>query len=160
MELERTALPGVGVSYTLSTDEGRRIGVVAHLRGQRDLISYDAEDRERVLHTVRLSETEARTVAHLLDLPVFVDQVTELARGLNGVDAVRIPIVAGSPYCGRRLGETRARTRTGASIVAVVRDGRAIPSPTPDFAFRMGDGVVAVGDDAATTALRDVLING
>ena len=160
MELERTALPGLGVSYTFATAEGQRIGVVAHISGRRDVISYDPEDPERVLHTVALDETEARTVGQLLDSPVFVDQVTELARGLNGVEAVRIPIVAGSPYCGRRLADTRARTRTGASIVAVVRDGRAIPSPTPDFEFRAGDGVVAVGDDAATAALRELLING
>jgi K+/H+ antiporter YhaU regulatory subunit KhtT len=44
--------------------------------------------------------------------------------------------------------------------VAVVRDGRAIPSPTPDFEFRGGDAVVAVGDDTATAALRNLLING
>ena len=113
-----------------------------------------------MLHTVVLNETEARTVAQLLDLPVVVDRMTELGRGLDAVEAVRVPIAAGSPYCGRRLADTRARTRTGASIVAVVRDGRAIPSPTPDFEFRSGDGVVAVGDDAATTALRDLLING
>jgi TrkA domain protein len=160
MELERTALPGTGVAYTLVTDEGQRVGVVAHLSGRRDLISYDPEDPERVLHTVGLSEAEARTVAHLLDLPVFVDQVNDLARGLDGVEAVRIPVAAGSPYCGRRLADTRARTRTGASIVAVVRDGRAIPSPTPDFEFRNGDAIVAVGDEAATTALRELLING
>lgn len=67
------------------------------------MISYDPDDPERVLHTVALDETEARTIGHLLDLPVFVDQVTELARGLDGVEAVRIPIVAGSPHCGRRL---------------------------------------------------------
>ena len=160
MELERTALPGLGVSYAFTAAEGQHVGVVAHLSGRRDLISYEAEDHERVLHTVVLNEREARTVAHLLDLPVFVDQVTELARGLDGVEAVRIPIGAGSPYCGRRLADSRARTRTGASIVAVVRDGRAIPSPTPDFEFRAGDGVVAVGDGAATDALRELLING
>jgi TrkA domain protein len=160
MELERTALPGLGVSYAFATAEGQRVGVVAHASGRRDLMSYDPKDRERVLHTVVLNETEARTIAQLLDLPVFVDQVAELARGLDGVEAVRIPIVPGSPYCGRRLADTRARTRTGASIVAVVRDGRAIPSPTPDFEFRNGDGVVAVGDDAATAALRELLING
>jgi TrkA domain protein len=160
MELDRTALPGTGVAYSLATDEGQRIGVVAHLSGRRDLISYDPEDRDRVLHTVALNETEARTVAQLLDLPVFVDQVNELARGLDGVEAVRIPIPAESPYCGRPLGDTRARTRTGASIVAVVRDGQVIPSPAPDFEFRHGDAVVAVGDDAAVTALRDILIKG
>jgi TrkA domain protein len=159
MELQRTALPGTGVAYSLATAEGQHVGVVAHLSGRRDLISYDPQDPERVLHTVALTGSEARTVAHLLDLPVFVDQVTDLARGLDGVQAVRIPIPAGSPYCGRSLGDTRARTRTGASIVAVVRDGRAIPAPRPDFEFRQGDGVVAVGDDAATAALREILLN-
>jgi len=160
MELERTALPGTGVAYSLATAEGQRIGVVAHLSGRRDLISYDPADHEQVLHSVALNDVEARTVAQLLDLPVFVDQVADLARGLDGVQAVRIPIAAGSPYCGRRLADTRARTLTGASVVAVVRDGRAIPSPTPDFEFRGGDAVVAVGDDAATAALRELLING
>jgi TrkA domain protein len=160
MELERTALPGLGVSYTFATDAGQRVGVVAHLSGRRDVISYDPDDQERVLHTAVLNETEARTVAQLLGLPIFVDQVTELSRGLDGVEAVRIPIVAGSPYCGRRLADTRARTRTGASVVAVIRDGNAIPSPAPDFEFRSGDAVVAVGDDAATAALREVLIDG
>jgi TrkA domain protein len=160
MELERTALPGLGLSYTFGTAEGQRIGVVAHLSGRRDLVSYDPEDPDRVLHTVALDETEARTVAQLLDLPIVVDQVTELTGGLDGVQTVRIPIAAGSPYCGRRLADTRARTRTGASIVAVVRDGHAIPSPTPDFEFRGGDRVVAVGDAAAVTGLREVLING
>jgi TrkA domain protein len=160
LELDRTALPGLGLSYTLGTAEGRRIGVVAHLSGRRDLVSYDPEDPDRVLHTAVLDRTEARTVAQLLDLPVYVDQVTELTRGLDGVEAVRIPIAAGSPYCGRRLADTRARTRTGASIVAVVRDGRSIPSPTPDFEFRGGDRVVAIGDAAAVTELRQVLISG
>jgi TrkA domain protein len=160
MELERTALPGVGVTYTFVTAEGRRVGVVAHPSGRRELISYDTQDRDRVLHSLALEESEARTVAELLDLPVTVDEVADLARGLDGVKAVRIPIPAGSPYCGRRLADTRARTRTGASVVAVIRDGRAIPSPTPDFAFQLGDAVVAVGDEAATTALRDLLING
>ncbi|BCJ49777.1 hypothetical protein Asp14428_12520 [Actinoplanes sp. NBRC 14428] len=160
MELTRTALPGLGVSYTFATEAGQRVGVVAHLSGRRDLISYDPADHDEVLHATALNEAEAATVAQLLGMPVFVDQVTELATGLEGVEAVRIPIGAGSPYCGRRLGDTRARTRTGASIVAVIRDGSAIPSPTPAFAFRAGDAVVAVGDEVATTALRELLIDG
>jgi TrkA domain protein len=160
MELERTALPRVGVSYAFATAKGQRVGVVAHVNGRRDLISYDPEEGERVLHTTVLTDTEARTVAQLLGTPVYVDQVADLARGLDGVEAVRIPVPAGSPYCGRRLADTRARTRTGASVVAVIREGSAIPSPAPEFQFRPGDDVVAVGDGAATAALRDLLING
>ena len=96
-----------------------------------------------------LERAESRAVAELLDLPVVLDHMTELTRALDGVEAVRIPIPAGSPYDRRRLGDTRTRTRTGASIVAVVRDGRVIPSATPEFTFEHGDSVVAVGDDSA-----------
>jgi hypothetical protein len=52
------------------------------------------------------------------------------------------------------LNEREART------VAHLLDGRAIPSPPPDFEFPSGDGVVAVDDEAATAALRELLING
>jgi TrkA domain protein len=140
MELERTALPGLGMSYAFATAEGQRLGVVAHLSGRRDLISYDPEEPERVLHTAVLNENEARTVAQILGVPVVVDQMTELARGLDGVEAVRIPTLPGSPYCGRRLADTRARTRTGASVVAVIRDGSAIPSPNPILNFAPATG--------------------
>ncbi|MEU4426471.1 TrkA C-terminal domain-containing protein [Actinoplanes sp. NPDC024001] len=160
MHLERTALPGLGVSYTFGTAEGQRIGVITHLDGRREVIAYDPDDHETVRHTAVLTDTEARTVAHLLGLPVFVDEVRQLADGLDGVASVRIPLVAGSPYCGRRLGDTRARTRTGASVVAVIRDGRAIASPEPDFVFRAGDALVAVGDDVAVAELRELLMNG
>jgi TrkA domain protein len=158
MELERTVLPGVGVSYSFATAAGNRFGVITHRSGRRELISYDPGDRERVRHSLVLDEAESRTVAELLGRPIVVDQVAELARELDGVGAIRIPIAAGSPYCGRRLADTRALT--AASVVAVVRDGRAIPSPPPDFQLRAGDGVVAVGAEEATGALRDLLING
>jgi TrkA domain protein len=50
-----------------------------------------------------------------------------------------------SPFDGRPLGDTQARTRTGASIVAVLRGGMTHPSPGPDFVLRSGDLVVTVG---------------
>jgi TrkA domain protein len=37
------------------------------------------------------------------------------------------------------------RTRTGASVVAVVRDSTVHASPRPDFRFEAGDLVVVVG---------------
>ncbi|MFC6936914.1 cation:proton antiporter regulatory subunit [Actinomadura yumaensis] len=49
------------------------------------------------------------------------------------------------PYDGRPLGDTQARTRSGASIVAVVRSGQVHASPRPDFVFAAGDTVVVVG---------------
>ncbi|WP_308207773.1 cation:proton antiporter regulatory subunit [Actinomadura madurae] len=64
------------------------------------------------------------------------------------------------PYDGRPLGDTRSRTRTGASIVAVVREGQVIASPRPDFVFHAGDIIVVVGTGEGTAAVAQILSDG
>ena len=60
---------------------------------------------------------------------------------------------AGSPFAGRPLGETRARTLTGCSIVAIVRDADVVPSPGPEDELRAGDVLVAIGSRAGLEQL-------
>ena len=64
-----------------------------------------------------------------------------------------------SPFVGRPLGDTRARTRTSASIVAILRAAKVIPSPGPDFRFESGDVIVAVGTRKGLDALTRILAN-
>ncbi|MFD0477017.1 cation:proton antiporter regulatory subunit [Nonomuraea thailandensis] len=58
------------------------------------------------------------------------------------------------------MGEARVRTRTSASIVAVVRSGQVFASPGPDFPFNAGDIVVVVGGEESTAEVADILANG
>ena len=60
-------------------------------------------------------------------------------------------------HAGRPLGETKARTRTGVSIVAVARSGAIHPSPGPDFVLAAGDLIAVVGTDAAIEQLAAIL---
>jgi TrkA domain protein len=160
MDLQRTVLLAVGTSYAFTTATGQRAAVIAHVSGQRHLIIYDPHDHERVLHTLVLNDGEARTVAELLGQPLIIDHLAELPSTLAGIDAVRIPLPAASPYADHRLGDTNARSRTGASIVAVLRDGRVITSLDNDFILRHGDAVVAVGDPSGIVQLTDLLSKG
>jgi len=41
VEVERTALPGIGLRHVFTTSNGRRLGVVSHRSGRRDLVVYD-----------------------------------------------------------------------------------------------------------------------
>ncbi|GAA2532740.1 cation:proton antiporter regulatory subunit [Pilimelia columellifera] len=157
MDLERTSLLGVGLSYAFTTENGQRGGVVARTDGERELVLYDPADPESSVGTLTLTAEEARTVAELLDLPVTIDHVVELERQLKGVEVIRFPIAADSPYVGRTIGDSRARTRTGAFIIAVGRDGQVLPSPGPEFRFEAGDTAVAVGQAAGLDALRELL---
>ncbi|MFI5937382.1 potassium transporter TrkA [Actinoplanes sp. NPDC051494] len=66
MTIERTALPGVGISHLVRTQAQERIGVISHLTGHRDLVVYDPEDPDRALRTIALADDEARELATLL----------------------------------------------------------------------------------------------
>ncbi|NEA01938.1 potassium transporter TrkA, partial [Streptomyces sp. SID10116] len=62
-----------------------------------------------------------------------------------GLVAERVLLSATSHWNGRLLGETRMRTETGVSIVAVLRRADAIPSPAPDFRLAGGDTLIVIG---------------
>lgn len=160
MDVERTALPGIGLQHVFTTAKGRRIGTISHRDGRRDLLVYDRVDPDTCVLTVKLTVEEANALAELLGTARIVERLTELHRQVEGLVSSQIPIAAGSPYDGRPLGDTQARTRTGASIVAVVRDGNVVASPRPDFVFHANDIVVVVGTAEGTTAVGDLLAAG
>jgi K+:H+ antiporter subunit KhtT len=160
MDVERTALPGIGLQHVLRTARGRHIGVVSHRTGRRDLAIYDKDDPDTCIVTVALTGEEANALAELLGTARIVERLAELQRQVDGLTTEQIPIVPGSPYDGRSLGDTQVRSRTGASIVAVVRDRQVVASPRPDFVFAAGDIVVVVGTEEGTAAVAAIFIQG
>lgn len=160
MQVNRTKLPGVGVRFDFSTRQGQRLGVIAHRGGQRELVVYDADDPDTSRGLLFLTEEEADVLAEILGAPTFVERVADLHREIDGLTSVQLSVPAGSVYDGRTLGDTRARTRTGASVVAVVRDGDVIASPRPDFRFAGGDVVVVIGTEQGTAQVTDLLVSG
>jgi TrkA domain protein len=120
-------------------------------------VVYDPVEPERAAGTVVLRPAEARLVADVLHATVTMDHVADLISPLGEVQAVRIGIRAGATYVDRSLGDIRARTRTGASIVAVLRGEEVTASPGPDFVFHAGDVAVAVGHEDGLARLRDLL---
>lgn len=160
MDVERTPLPGIGLRHEFTTARGRRVGVVSHRTGRRDLVVYDRADPDTVAVTVTLSFEEADALADLLSQTRIIDGLTALHREVEGLVSEQVPLAAGSPYDGRTLGDTRARTRTGASIVAVVRGPEVVASPRPDFVFHAGDVVVVTGNAEGTAAVATLLQDG
>ncbi|NRQ36269.1 cation:proton antiporter regulatory subunit [Nonomuraea sp. NN258] len=160
MEVEQTALPGIGLRHDFTTRAGQRVGVVSHRTGRRDLVIYDKDDPDRACQTVKLNDHEADALAELLGAPRIVQRLNELHQQVEGLVSVQLPIPAGSPYAGRPMGEARVRTRTSASIVAVVRGGQVVASPGPAFVFAEGDIVVVVGSADSTSEVADILAGG
>ncbi|MBB6352205.1 cation:proton antiporter regulatory subunit [Nonomuraea muscovyensis] len=160
MDVEQTALPGIGLRHEFTTQSGKRVGVVSHRTGRRDLVIYDREDPDRVCETVKLNDEEAEALVELLGAPRIVQRLNQLHEQVAGLVSLQLPIPPGSPYVGRPMGDARVRTRTNASIVAVVRAGQVFASPGPDFVFAGNDTVVVVGSADSTAEVADILAHG
>jgi TrkA domain protein len=155
--VEQTSLPGIGVRHDMLTESGRRVGVVSHRSGRRDLVIYDRDDPDAGTVSVPLTDDEAEALADILGASLVLGQLAGLRQQAAGLLTEQVPIPATSPYVGRPLGDARVRTRTGASIVAVARGGEVIPSPGPPFVFAAGDVVVVVGTRKGIDTTTEIL---
>lgn len=160
MNVEVTPLPGIGVRQDFQTRAGRRVGVITYRDGRSELLVYRLDDPDACSASIPLTGEEAGTLASLLGAPHLVEQISGQHRELIGIETHQIAVVPGSRYDGATLGDTALRTRTGASIVAIIRAGVVQPSPGPDFPLVGGDLLVVVGTLQGLAEAAGILENG
>lgn len=160
IRIEKVDLPGIGFRHDLVTEGGRRISVVSHRDGERDLGVFDDDDPDACRDSIPLNDDEAAALADVLGASVMMSRLTSLSDETAGLFTEQIALPTDSPYLNRPLGDTKARTRTHASVVAIVRDGQVIPSPTPADVLRAGDVLVAVGTRHGLDGVANLLAHG
>lgn len=131
MEVREVLLPGIGLCYEFNTADRDRIGVIAKRSGDFEVVRYQRSDPDAAVPIMRLTGEEAEAMAQILGAPRIVDRFSALTSGMAELDASQVRIRPGTPFVDRPLGDTQVRTRTGASIVAIVRDELVLPSPGP-----------------------------
>ncbi|AGZ52580.1 cation:proton antiporter regulatory subunit [Mycobacterium kansasii] len=160
MDVKEVLLPGVGLRYEFISHKGERIGIIARRTGEFDIVLYTAEDPDECRPVFRLNGEEADTVAAILGAPRIAERFTELTREVPGLEAGQISIEPESPFVGRPLGNTRARTRTGASIVAIVRGDDVVASPGPAETLRARDVLIVIGTEEGIVGVRQIVNQG
>jgi TrkA domain protein len=155
-DIEETLLPGVGVRHEFTTVGGERMALLTHRSGRRELAVYDRDDPDVCRTVLHLSAGDTTALGELLG----ASQVSEAVLGAQQLEGLAIDwltIPASSPFAGRTIADGEFRTKTGASIVAIVRSDATIPAPGPTMTFDAGDVVVAVGTPDGLTLLRSLL---
>jgi CPA2 family monovalent cation:H+ antiporter-2 len=107
--------------------------VIAMALGQQMAVTDDAEHLQRGMHRVR-----------------------EALPGLGEPVSLRIP--PGSPADGRTLAELNLRGITGATVLAILRDGEQLPVPSGHDVVRAGDVLAIAGTQEATAAAVALLV--
>ncbi len=62
-----------------------------------------------------------------------------------------------TPAVGHSIKDLKIRSRTGATVIAVRRDGEIVSSPDPDFVFRQGDIIYLIGEREKVLKAIDLL---
>ena len=68
-----------------------------------------------------------------------------------------VTIEAGSPAVGETIRGLDIRAKTGASVVAILRNGTRFRNPGPTWCFEVGDQVSVIGDPPQLMAFRELV---
>ncbi|WP_254839405.1 cation:proton antiporter regulatory subunit [Natronomonas marina] len=148
MTVYESDLPGVGKKFEVEIDDGERLVVVTHNTGKREVFRRRGDDDAEKLF--ELSDRLARQVGTILEGAYFQPVVTESTETMLGEDTLFewVAVVEGSELVGRTLADLDFREATGASVVAVQRDGETEANPGADTTVRAGDTLIVVGSRA------------
>lgn len=156
MDVTETMLPGVGLRYEFVTSSGHRVGIVAQRSGRFEVAVYSRRDPDATAASLTLTEHEADLVAEILGATRIAERFADLTKEIPGLMSGQVEIAEGSPFAGRTLGDSRCRTLTGASIVAVVHDDAITASPAPGHPIHAGDVLVVIGTDEGIRSVRSL----
>jgi len=85
-------------------------------------------------------------LAHLILSPTVVDFFeTALRRGDESLNIEAVAVGAESPAVGRTLEALALRQTTGATVLAIMRDGNPVVNPPGDMGLAAGDRLLALG---------------
>jgi CPA2 family monovalent cation:H+ antiporter-2 len=92
--------------------------------------------------------------APITDRSVDEDLLLQLRRTSQMIDTEWVRLPEDSAMAGKTIGDLRIRSKTGASVVSIVRGDVVLPNPGPEVAFEPGDVAGAVGTPEQRAAFR------
>ena len=152
-DVDETQLPGMGVRYDFTTEEGDHLGVLVHRTGRRDVFVYSAEDPDECAMTLTLRPDDARTLAELLGASRIAEHLAAVQQQVAGLTLEWIRVSPRSPWAGLELQEAAIHTNTGVSVVAILDGDNVTAAPGAEDVLAPGAQVVAIGTPEGLEAL-------
>jgi TrkA domain protein len=144
-DVDETELPGLGLRYDFTTEEGDRLGVLVHRTGRRDVFVYSREDPDECATTLTLRPDDARTLAELLGASRVAEHLAKVQQQVAGLSLDWIRVSPRSEWAGLSLKDAAIHTNTGVSVVALLDGDHVTAAPGADDVLAPGAQVVAIG---------------
>ncbi|MDD1675985.1 MAG: potassium transporter TrkA [Methanomicrobiales archaeon] len=140
-------LPGLGTKFELETEKGDKIAVIFLNSGRNQI--YLQEKGQESPRVVDLSPGEARRLGSVLSGAVIEAEKEAVEIGFSALSDMRIRVhtyIARKNIAGRCIADLQIRTRSGATLIAISRQGKNVINPPPTFTFQEGDILVVIGE--------------
>lgn len=123
-----------------------------------EMYKYQTNLFDMLEHLAQLREERARIDLKMDELiEQLADYIANMVNSLQDVE--EITIEQDSNLIGENLASLDLRTKTGATVVAVWRDGEQMMSPDAQFSFQQGDILLVVGSREAKEAVKSMVHN-
>lgn len=158
MTIYEDNLPGVGKKYEIELDGERRLLIVIHNTGRRELFVRDEPDADAE-KLFELTDQLARQVGTIMEGAYFQPIQTETIETVLSDNTLIewVTVTDASPLVGETLAETRLRQELGVSVIAVQRGDEVITNPDPDIPIETDDTLVVLGSQDACQRLNEVV---
>lgn len=157
-ETIRRAIALLHSRNVLEAQPGRGIVVLSAAKAAEFIeewrIKVDLESLEGELLALRAQREKIdRRIGEIVEQILSGARKTLLDR--RKVEEVDVP--PSSPLAGQTLGAARLRSRTGATVVAIISGGEETFAPGPEVVLRPGDTLLITGTAEARARLREAL---
>ena len=140
---------GIGKRFSLTTAANNLICVVQHHSGKREIYFFSKPEAEKPNFVFEMTEEESRELGEILIgtlLPTIPFEKDKLELLLGELVMEWLTVQEGAPIAEKTIADLAVRRITGASIIAIQREGKIIPGPDPyQEVIRPGDVLIVVG---------------
>jgi TrkA domain protein len=154
MKIRTGDLPGIGKRYSFVTAEGDSLVLILHQNGIREIYHFKESDEDEPDFTIKMTDEEARQVGTILlgaDYQPVTDDRMELL--LKNIRIEWFLIAATSELANKKIIDSKIRSKTGATIIAIQRGKEMIGSPDVNEVILPGDVLMVVGNRQQTRSL-------
>lgn len=81
----------------------------------------------------------------------------DLLEATSSIEIQWFPLAGDNPFVGRTLAEANLRAQTGASVVAILREGQLMANPKSMTVFQAGDRIGLIGDKEEIAVVESLL---
>jgi CPA2 family monovalent cation:H+ antiporter-2 len=142
-------LKAAGADLVVPEDYEASIEIIAHAFKHLGLSDHVVEAQVGALRAGRYAMLRGRATDRVA--------LAEFLRALEMSVIETYYLGDSSPACGQSLAGLRLRAATGVTVLAVVHEGEATPSPPPEYRMRAGDTLVLLGAHAQLAQARNLL---